>query len=115
MRPASPTSWIQQGKAAMESSYSFNTHNICPDTGDIYNFSVTMKASDFISVEALFTEIQRLIAAPIRRPAFTRDLGAFCAERAASGQITSSWSDFHGAVTDFHVSCQHRWGSAAPA
>ena len=95
----------------MESTYSFNTHNICPDTGDIYNFAVAIECSDFISVEALFSEIQRLIAAPIRRPTFTRELGAFCAQRAAKGQIKSSWSDFHGAVTDFQVTCQHRWDS----
>lgn len=94
----------------MESTYRFNTHNICPDTGDIYNFSVEIECSDFLSVEDLFAEIQRLVANPIRRPAFTRELGSYCHARASRGWIKSSWSDFHGSVTDFNVSCLHRWG-----
>ena len=96
----------------METTYTFDTHNICPDTGDIYNFTVEIECSDFISVDDLFVEIKRLIAAPIRRPAFTRELGAFCALRTATGSIKSSWSDFHGAVTNFRATCIHRWVKA---
>lgn len=96
----------------METTYTFNTHNICPDTGDIYNFSVEIACSDFISVDDLFAEVKRLIEAPIRRPVFTRELGAFCQARAASGSIRSTWADFHGSVTDFRASCVHRWGQA---
>jgi hypothetical protein len=103
-------SW--KGRAAMESTYSFNTHNICPDTGDIYNFSVEIACSDFISVDDLFVEIKRLISAPIRRPAFTRELGTFCQARAATGLIKSSWTDFHGSVTNFCASCVFHWGKA---
>jgi hypothetical protein len=97
----------------METTYNFNTHNICSDTGDIYNFSVAIECSDFISVDDIFAEVKRLIAAPIRRPAFTTELGTFCQTRAASGSIKSSWSDFHGSVTDFRVSCIHAWRNNA--
>ena len=97
----------------MESTYNFNTHNICPDTGDIYNFSVAIECSDFISVDDLLAEIKRIISAPIRRPAFTKELGAFCQARSRRGSIKSDWSDFHGAVTDFHISCAQSWDQQA--
>jgi hypothetical protein len=97
----------------MESTYNFNTHNICPDTGDIYNFNVAISCSDFISVDDLFADVKRLIEHPIRRPAFTRELGAFCQARASQGTITSTWSDFNGAVTDFRATCTLRWGQGA--
>ncbi len=93
----------------METTYSFDTHNICPDTGDIYNFTVEIECSDFISVDDIFAEVKHLIEAPIRRPAFTRQLGAFCAARTEAGSIKSSWSDFHGSVTNFRATCIHRW------
>lgn len=93
----------------MESTYAFNTHNICPDTGDIYDLSVAIETSDFISVEAILAEVKRLSAAPIRRPIFTKGLGQFCESRCERGSVKSNWSDFDGAVSDFHASCTYCW------
>ena len=97
----------------LDTTYAFNTHNICPDTGDIYNLSVTIEVSEFISVDDLLAEIKRLTAKPTRRPVFTKSLGEFCQTRCGRGSIKSRWSDFDGAVTDLLISCTYAWSETA--
>ena len=96
----------------MHTTYSFKTHNICPDTGDIFNLLCEITTSDFISVNDLLAELKRITAEPIRRPVFTETLGQFCQKPCKNGVIKSSWSDFDGVVSDFEISCQHEWGEA---
>ena len=97
----------------LDTTYAFNTHNICPDTGDIYNLSVAIQVSEFISVDDLLAEIKRLTAEPTRRPVFTKSLGEFCQTRCGQGSIKSSWSDFDGAVSDLQISCTYAWSEMA--
>ena len=97
----------------MLSTYSFKTHNICPDTGCTLDVLCEISTSDFISVYDLLAEIRRITRDPIRRPVFTETLGEFCQQRAKRGVIKASWSDYDGLVSNFQISCQHEWGSPA--
>src|SRR5262245_41761675 len=97
----------------MLTTYSFKTHNTCPDTGCTLDVQCEISTSDFISVYDLLDEIRRVTREPIRRPVFTEKLGQFCAQRAKSGLIKSTWLDYDGLVSDFRISCQHEWNAQA--
>jgi hypothetical protein len=94
----------------MRTTYSFKTHNICPDTGHTLDVLCEITTSDFISVYDLLAEIKNAAAEPVRRPVFTERLGRFCEQHAKSGIIKSTWSDYDGLVSDFEISCQYEWG-----
>jgi hypothetical protein len=95
----------------MDTTYSLNTHNICPDTLQPLNVHVEIKSSEFVSVYDLLDEIKRLKAEPIRRPEFTRKLGEFFRARCGRGSIRSTWSDYDAVVSDFEISCAIEWNT----
>jgi hypothetical protein len=97
----------------MKTTYSFKTHNICPDTGHVVDLRCEIATSDFISVDDLLAEIKRITLEPIRRPIFTQKLGEFCQQRTQGGTIKSTWSDYDGLVSDFEITCLHEWGAMA--